>query len=375
MIGVAIIGAGIGREHLAGYRALPDQFAVRWLIDLDTARAAEVALGDPSIAIAADIATALADPGVDLVDVCLPPHLHVPVAVQALQAGRHVVLEKPIAPSLAECDILEQAAQAAGRQVFPVFQYRYGPATAALDALIAAGLAGQPQVAALETHWNRGADYYAVPWRGTWAGERGGAVLGHAIHNHDLLCRYFGAPAAVSATLATRVNPIETEDCAAIAIRFANGALASSSVTLGAAGDQTRLRFVFSQMTATSGDLPYAPAMGQWHFVARDPAGQPAIDAVLAQVAAPHAGFAGYFAAIARALATAPGDEVTLLEGRRSIELVTAIYAAARSGKEVALPLTVGSELYASWLPPQRSVRQAAQSGDLDAPWRKVYCD
>ena len=353
MIGVAIIGAGIGREHLAGYRALADQFAVRWLIDLDTARAAEVTLGDPSIAIAADIAMALADPGVDLVDVCLPPHLHVPVAVQALQAGRHVVLEKPIAPSLGECDILEQAAQAAGWQVFPVFQYRYGPATAALDALIAAGLAGQPQVAALETHCNRGPDYYAVPWRGTWAGERGGAVLGHAIHNHDLLCRYFGAPAAVSAALATRVNPIETEDCAAIAIRFANGALASSSVTLGAAGDQTRLRFVFSKMTATSGELPYAPAMGQWHFVARDPAGQPAIDAVLAQVAALHAGFAGYFAAIARALAAAPGDEVTLLDGRRSIELVTAIYAAARSGTEVALPLTVGSELYASWLPPK----------------------
>ena len=353
MIGVAIIGAGIGREHLAGYRALPDQFAVRWLIDLDRARATEVAGGDPAISISTDIAAALADPGVDLVDVCLPPHLHVPVAVQALQAGRHVVLEKPIAPSLAECDLLEAAAQAAGRQVFPVFQYRYGPATAALDALIAAGLAGQPQVASLETHWNRGPDYYAVPWRGTWAGERGGAVLGHAIHNHDLLCRYFGAPAAVSATLATRVNPIETEDCAAIAIRFANGALATSSVTLGAAGDQTRLRFVFSGLTATSGDLPYAPAMGHWDFVARDPTRQPEIDAILARPRGAKAGFVGYFAAIAAALASSPGQEVTLMDGRRSIELVTAIYAAARGGKEVALPLTFGSDFYASWLPEQ----------------------
>lgn len=351
MIGVAIIGAGIGREHLAGYRALPDQFAVRWLIDLDTARATEVAGGDPTIAIAAHIATALADPAVDLVDVCLPPHLHVPVAVQALQAGRHVVLEKPIAPSLADCDTLEAAAKAAGRQVFPVFQYRYGPATAALDALIAAGLAGQPQVAALETHWNRGADYYAVPWRGTWAGERGGAVLGHAIHNHDLLCRYFGAPAAVSASLATRINPIETEDCAAIAIRFANGALATSSVTLGAAGDQTRLRFVFAGLTATSGDLPYAPAMGEWRFVARDPGSQDEVDAIVAKADAQYAGFVGYFAAISDALGAAPGREVTLLDGRRSIELVSAIYAAARSGKEVALPLTFGSEFYASWLP------------------------
>jgi predicted dehydrogenase len=358
MIGVAILGAGIGREHLAGYRALPEAFAVRWLIDLDTARAAEVAGGDAAIRIAADLAAALADPEVQLIDVCLPPHLHVPVAVQALEAGKHVVLEKPIAPSLADCDTLAAAEARTGRRIFPVFQYRYGRGTAALDALIAAGLAGRPQVAALETHWNRGTAYYAVPWRGTWAGERGGAVLGHAIHNHDLLCRYFGQPAGVSAQVATRVNPIETEDCAAIAIRFDTGALATSSVTLGAATDTTRLRLVFEHLTATSGDTPYAPAEGDWTFTARDPARQPQVDAVLAALPRPRAGFAGYFDAIAAALSGAPGREVTLADGRRSIALVTAIYQAARTGKEVALPLAIGSELYASWLP-----HQTAQSG------------
>lgn len=350
MIGVAIIGAGIGREHLAGYRALPEHYAVRRLIDLDTARAAEVAGGD-GIAVSAALADALGDPAVDLVDVCLPPHLHVPVTVEALGAGKHVVLEKPVAPSLAECDLLAEAEAASGRRIFPVFQYRYGPGTAALDALVAAGLAGRPQVAALETHWDRGADYYAVPWRGTWAGERGGAVLGHAIHNHDLLCRYFGAPAAVSAQVATRVNPIETEDCAAIAIRFATGALATSSVTLGAAGNTSRLRLVFEHLTATSGTTPYAPAEGSWTFAARDPARQADVEAVLSALPPPRSGFAGYFEAIAEALSGRPGREVTLADGRRSIELVTAVYAAARRSKEVALPLAIGSDFYASWLP------------------------
>lgn len=351
MINVAIIGAGIGREHLAGYRAVADRFAVRWLIDLDTARAVEVGGGDTDIAIGADIAEALDDASVELVDICLPPHLHVPMALRALQAGKHVVLEKPIAPSLAECDLLAEAERASGKRLFPVFQYRYGPGTAALDALIAAGLVGKPQVAALETHWNRGASYYAVPWRGTWAGERGGAVLGHAIHNHDLLCRYFGEPAGVSAQVATRVNPIETEDCAAIALRFANGALATSSVTLGAAGDKTRLRFVFEHLTATSGDLPYAPADGVWSFTARDPANQPRVDAVLAALPKPKSGFAGYVEAIADALDGRPGREVTLSCGRRSIELVTAVYAASRAGKEVALPLPSDAEFYHGWLP------------------------
>jgi predicted dehydrogenase len=115
-------------------------------------------------------------------------------------------------------------------------------------------------VASLETHWNRASDYYAVPWRGTWAGESGGAILGHAIHAHDLLCRYFGPVAQCAGAACTRVNPIETEDCAAISMGFANGALATSSVTLGAARDETRLRFVFRDLTATSGTEPYAPA-------------------------------------------------------------------------------------------------------------------
>ncbi|PWK62301.1 Gfo/Idh/MocA family protein [Roseicyclus mahoneyensis] len=350
MIAVAIIGAGIGREHLAGYRALPDRYNVRWLIDLDTARATEVA-GDSGIQIGTAVEQALDDPAVTLIDICLPPHLHVPMAVRALQAGKHVVLEKPIAPSLADCDVLAGAEHTCGKRIFPVFQYRYGPGTAALDALSAAGLVGRPQVAALETHWNRGANYYAVPWRGTWAGERGGAVLGHAIHNHDLLCRYFGNPAGVSAQVATRINPIETEDCAAIAIRFDSGALATSSVTLGAAGDATRLRLVFEHLTATSGDLPYAPADGPWTFSARDPSKQPPVDAILAGLPAPKSGFAGYLEAIADALDGRAGREVTLACGRRSIELVTAVYAAARAGKEVALPLPHDAEFYQGWLP------------------------
>ncbi|WJY20707.1 Gfo/Idh/MocA family oxidoreductase [Fontisubflavum oceani] len=156
MIRVAIIGAGIGREHLAGYRALPGQFQVRWICDLDTARAYTILGGDTGPEVTTDIDAVMRDPETDLIDICLPPHLHVPIAMEALAAGKHVICEKPIAPSLADCDALaEEEARAPGR-VFPVFQYRYGPGTAALDALIAAGLAGAPQVASLETHWNRG---------------------------------------------------------------------------------------------------------------------------------------------------------------------------------------------------------------------------
>ncbi|MBF9050160.1 Gfo/Idh/MocA family oxidoreductase [Roseobacter sp. HKCCD9010] len=353
MIRVAIIGAGIGREHLAGYRALPGQFQVRWICDLDTARAYTILGGDTGPEVTTDINAVMRDAETDLIDICLPPHLHVPIAMDALAAGKHVICEKPIAPSLADCDALAEAEARAPGRVFPVFQYRYGPGTAALDALIAAGLAGAPQVASLETHWNRGAEYYAVPWRGTWEGERGGAVLGHAIHNHDLLCRYFGPVAALSAQVATRVNAIETEDCAAISMQFGNGALATSAITLGAASDTTRLRLVFEHLTATSGDLPYAPAEGTWSFTARDPARQGEVDAVVAGLRGIKSGFVGYFAAIADAIAGDTGREVTLDDGRRSIELVTAIYSAARSGERIALPLAANAASYTGWVPEQ----------------------
>ncbi len=349
MIHVAIIGAGIGAEHLKGYRALPDRFMVTTICDLDIDRA--LALAGDGIGVTKDLGVVLADPAVDLIDICLPPHLHFDTALSALRAGKHVVCEKPMVRSLAEVDQVANAVARSGKVFSPVFQYRYGPATAALDALIEAGLVGKPQVASIETHWNRGADYYTVPWRGTWAGESGGAILGHAIHAHDLLCRYFGPVAAVSALTATRINPIETEDCAAISMQFEDGALATSSVTLGAANDTTRLRFVFENLTATSGDLPYTPAEGSWTFTARDPAAQAAVDEVLATLPDAKPGFQGYLDAVADAIAGNPNRAVSLEDGRRSIELVTAIYAAARSGERIALPLGPNTANYSGWLP------------------------
>jgi predicted dehydrogenase len=352
MITVAIIGAGIGAQHLTGYLALPDRFAVNAVCDLDLDRATAATGADSEILVTDDLASILADPAIDLVDICLPPHLHFPVAVQVLEAGKHVVCEKPLVRSLAEVDALEAAAQAAGKRVFPIFQYRYGPATAQLAALIAAGLTGKPYAASAETHWNRGPGYYDIPWRGTWAGEAGGAVLGHAIHAHDLLCHFLGQAVEVFALTDTRVNQIETEDCAAITLRMQTGALVTSSVTLGAGRDTSRIRMCFEGVTAESGNAPYTPAEDGWTFTARAPVAQDQIDTVLAAVETDMpCGFAGYLAAVADALDGKGGREVTLADGRASIALVSAIYKSARQGTRVTLPLAKSDSFYDGWLP------------------------
>ncbi len=179
-----------------------------------------------------------------------------------------------------------------GRRLLPVFQYRFAPGTERLERLIEQGLTGQLQVLAAETHWNRKAAYYALPWRGTWAGERGGCLLGHAIHTHDLLTWLVGPVVRLNAMTATRVNPIETEDCAALGMMFEGGALGTSSVTLGSADEISRLRFCFEHLTAENdGREPYAPGRGPWRFVARDPGRQAEIDAALALPVAEREGY------------------------------------------------------------------------------------
>lgn len=349
-IHVAILGAGIGREHLAAYRELPERYKVRTLCDLDRPRAASV-VQDKDIRIETDAAAVLSNSDVDLIDICLPPHLHFEMALQALKENKHVVCEKPLVSSLKEADALIEAASRSQGTLTPVFQYRYGPAMTQLNALVEAGLTGRAYAASLETHWNRDRNYYAVPWRGTWAGEQGGAVLGHAIHNHDLLMHILGPVARLSAMTTTRVNDIEVEDCAAISFQMESGAVASSSITLGATTDKTRLRICFEGLTAESGSEPYAPATGAWRFEARDPNAQARVDDLLASTPTVKPGFIGFFDALADALTGKPGREVTLTDGRRSIELVTAIYHASRFAKVVELPLGADSPLYESWIP------------------------
>ena len=347
---VSVVGAGIGAAHCAGYADLPDHFAIHSICDLDATRGQ--ALADRfGAAYTNDLAGVLADPNIDIVDICLPPHLHFRACVDALDAGNKVICEKPLVGSLQEADALQAKLAETGGFLSPVFQYRYGLGTAQLRALIDASLAGCCYAGTLETHWDRPASYYDIDWRGTWAGEQGGALMGHAIHIHDLLPALIGPVASVYAETATRVNDIEVEDCAAIAIRMQSGATITSSVTLGCAENISRLRLMFEGFTVESDHAPYSLAEKSWRFIARAPTTQDQIDAVLAGITSARHSYAGMFEAVARALNGAPGNEVTLEDGRRSLEFVTALYASSRTGQRVTLPWTSDHPLYGGWLP------------------------
>jgi predicted dehydrogenase len=164
----------------------------------------------------------------------------------------------------------------------------------------------------------------------------------------------FGSVSSVFAKLTTRVNDIEVEDCAALTIEMENGSLVTSSITLGAANNTSRLRLCFNGLTvesAASPDKAYNPADDEWKFLAREPVTQNQVDDVLSKVNKPMSWYTGMFNEIANKLDGINSDEVTLLDARKSLEFVTAVYDSSRQGKNISLPINKNNPLYNSWLP------------------------
>jgi predicted dehydrogenase len=203
----------------------------------------------------------------------------------------------------------------------------------------------------VETAWRRRPQYYDVPWRGKWRTELGGALLGHAIHAHDMLCYILGPVKSVFARAATRVNAIEVEDCAAVSLEMADGSLASLSVTLGSLPEITRHRFSFSNLTAESNTRPYTNSGDPWIFTGDTPELAEQIEAALSRCVPLPEGFAGQFYRFHQALQQDGELPVTLRDARASLELITAMYHSGFSRQVVDLPIGPDHPRYGSWLP------------------------
>ncbi len=272
-----------------------------------------------------------------------------------MSAGFHVACEKPLVGSLKDVDALVAADRAARGSLYPIFQYRFGNGLQKLKFLQEKGLTGTPYLSTIETSWRRGADYYAVPWRGNWATELGGCCLTHAVHAHDILSFVNGPVKSVSARLATRVNDIEVEDCAAIAAEMANGSVATLAVTLGAAEEVSRLRFTFSNLTAENrGTEPYAPGKDPWSFKGVNEKVDAEIAAALSEFVPAAESFDGQFTRMHAAITEGAPPPVSLGDARASLELITAIYHSAETGTVVTLPIGVGHPKYGGWTPERR---------------------
>jgi len=349
---VGVIGAGIAERHLAGFRWNKDLFNVSVLCSLDEDRGRNLCYQYGIPEYTGDAETMIRRSDLDIIDICTPPSSHFELCRKAIEAGKHVICEKPLFGSIAEVDEMSRiVARAEGPKLMPIFQYRYGSGLQKLKMLIDLGLTGAPFLTTIETHWWRGPDYYAVPWRGKWATELGGGLLGHAIHAHDMLNYVHGACAEIFSFGTTLVNPIEVEDTAALSIRMTNGSLASLSMTLGSRKEISRLRFCFSDLVVESILEPYTMGRDPWTFVAGNEEHQQRVDEALASYETKEDGYTRQFELFHQALTRGEEPPVTLADARNSLELVTAAYHSQRTGLPTSLPILSDHPLYHSWLP------------------------
>jgi predicted dehydrogenase len=232
MIGVGIVGCGvIGPTHARAVE-LDGRARVRWACDRDPAKARARVNAEASTD---DHRRLLDDPDCQLVAICTPHPSHVALALEALAAGKHVVVEKPLGVDPVEVESLVAAAAQAtarGQVASGIFQHRYRPGLRRLQQVIAGGDFGAPRSLALRFACRRDAAYYASdPWRGSWHDEGGGVLINQAIHSLDLATYLCGAPQAVAGRIGRRwLDCIEVEDWGRAEVRYAGGVQGELSV-------------------------------------------------------------------------------------------------------------------------------------------------
>jgi predicted dehydrogenase len=283
-----------------------------------------------------DIVAMLAGAAPDLVLLCTPPGLHAPQAITCLRSGTTVLCEKPPALSLAELDRIADAESAAGGARFAtVFQHRFGSGAATLRHLAGgSGPLGPPLNAVCHTLWYRPDDYFAVDWRGRWAVEGGGPTLGHGIHQMDLMLSILGPWREVVAVAARQARPTETEDLSCAIVTFESGAVATVVNSLLSARETSYLRFDLAHATVELEHL-YGYDDSQWRVTAAPGHEGAVAQAWAAGPAGLASGHAAQFGRVLDALAAGEPPPVGIGAARSTLELVTAVYAAAFTGRPV----------------------------------------
>lgn len=295
-----------------------------------------------------DYTNFLAHPGLDVVCVCTPSGAHLEPAVAAAQAGKHVVVEKPLEINLQRCDAIIQACEKAGVRLCAIFPSRFSPANLQLKAAIDSGRFGKLTLGDTYVKWWRTQEYYdSGGWRGTWDLDGGGALMNQAIHNVDLITWLMGDVAEITALTATLAHDrIEVEDTAVAALRFKNGALgvieAATSAYPGLL-KRTEIHGADGSARVEQDDITL------WNFrsetdddkrIAAEIQGRSAGNSGASDPRGiSHAGHRDQLADFLHSIETSTAAKVDGREGRKAVEIIRAIYLSAKTRRTVELPL------------------------------------
>jgi UDP-N-acetyl-2-amino-2-deoxyglucuronate dehydrogenase len=334
---VALVGCGrIAKNHFDAI-ARVDGLDLVGVADIVPARAeaAATANGVPAFT---SLAEMLAAVDCDVVTVATPSGLHPVHGIEAARSGKHVVSEKPMAISLAGADSLIDACAESGVRLFVVKQNRLNPAIQLVKRAVQKGRFGRIHSANCTVRWARPQEYYdQAPWRGTWAMD-GGAFMNQASHYVDLIQWLAGPVESVVAMTATQERKIEAEDSGAAVLRFQNGAIGVLDVTM-----LTYPKNLEGSLTilGDSGSVKIGGTavnrVETWLFEDYDDDDKLIEAAATTPPTVYGFGHQGYYRNVLRVLRGEAVPDTDGREGRKSLEIILAIYESARTGKAVSL--------------------------------------
>ena len=296
----------------------------------------------------ADYTEMLKRADLDIVCVCTPSGAHLEPAVAAAEAGKHVIVEKPLEITLPRCDAIINACDAAGVRLCAIFNSRFTESTQLVKSTIESGRFGKLTLGDAYIKWYRSQDYYdSGGWRGTWHLDGGGALMNQSIHAIDLLQYFMGPVKAVQAFTDTLAHErIEVEDAAVAVLRFENGALGVIEGTTAAYPGllkKTEISGTHGTVILEEEDIvkwefdPELPedAEIRKNFAQKTDTGGGASD----PRAINHANHRRQMENLILGLETDASHLVDGREGRKAVEIILAIYQASREGRIVELPL------------------------------------
>ena len=346
-IGFGIVGCGmISRFHA---KAVEDIRGAKIVACFDNFHsAAERYAEDIGCTAYEKLEDMLADPNVDIVTICTPSGAHMEPAVAAAKAGKHVVVEKPLEITLKRCDKIIEACQKNKVKLCTIFPSRFSPANLAMKQAIDDGRFGRLTLGDTYVKWWRTQEYYdSGGGRGTFGMDGGGAYMNQGIHNVDLLYWFMGDVSEVAAFTGTLAHKrIEVEDVGAATVKFANGAVGVIECTTAAFPGLLKK----TEIHGTQGSaIVEQDTILLWDFAKKSPkdrtvrsklmGGNSGSGGAADPSAIDHSGHREQLKDFIKAIQTGGKPAVAGEDGRKSVELILAIYKAAWTGKVVKLPL------------------------------------
>jgi predicted dehydrogenase len=273
-------------------------------------------------------------PPTDAVSIATPTGYHARDVIALAQYGKHIVVEKPMALSVADCDQMIAAAKANGLRLFVVKQNRFNPAVVAARKAFDSGRFGKFVIGSVRVRWCRHQQYYdSDNWHGTWAMD-GGVMSQQASHHLDLLQWFLGPIETVQCQSATRLLNIEVEDTSLAMIKFASGALGAYEATVAARpeGMEGSLSLLGEHGSVIIGGQA-VNKMQYWKFEKPEPEDADIFTTASQDVPNVYGrGHGPYLADICNAILDNRPALVEASEGKKNIEILTAMYESAASG-------------------------------------------